>query len=309
MDFKTQTSLTAEQMADLFEVLALSLRQNQEFKVPLGTSEISIDVAKAIVLGIEYSEGNEQGTLKLNLSWNLQDLKSVEAPSKSEPKTTQPTPSPQPTQQFTPIQEPSPRVVQTTARMSDREIPHRIAISTNTIVGNNGEYKSAFTKNGSSKWVLAVQTEGLEVASQKPEEEDLFSHIDDRLPTKKKKSVPATSPFVPGAPSPKPVEDTEVASWKEPSPEENVTDDEWAKPSELLKRQKASTNEPVVPKPTQAPPSVPKATMPKPSFSMPEPKVPQPQNIPEGAPIPPDIKRKNEKQAPKGKKLGWEDWD
>lgn len=337
MDFKTNVSLSSEQLADLFEIFAMTIRQSNNIKIPLGNSEMTIDVGEHIGLGIEFSQEKSTSSLNLSVQWTTEakptekeplSIPKAEAPQihpPSPPEAEPPKPSTQPetppVAQSTPPQSPpvSTPVSTTAAKLTDRALPYRIELATNTIGTNGGgKFVSAFSTPATSKWQMVVGPQ--ETADLKEdEEEDLFASLESKIkPDKrKKKSTPEPLGLIPTAKTPEvDLDEKEVLQWKEPSPEENVTDDDWKKPSELLKQTKTPPSEipsPTVPSPKPSATSpkpvanVPPAQMKKPNYDLPPPPSIPAAKRPEGAPVPPDVKKKEEKKN--DKKIGWSEWD
>ncbi|RMG35083.1 MAG: hypothetical protein D6732_09630 [Methanobacteriota archaeon] len=356
MDFKTNVSLSSEQLADLFEIFAMTIRQTKNIKIPLGNSEMTIDLAENIGLVIDFSQEKTTSRLNLTLQWvphaeisRQSDMPRAEPPQpKSIPRPTEtaippaavPPPasvpaSPPSTAVPPPVSAPaSPQVpasppqtvptqqpTTTSAKLSDRRLPQRIQLNTTTISGNGGgQFVSAFSGSSSSKWKLAIGEQQQEPPEEK-KEEDLFASLDAKIKKepKKKKAVPEPIGLIPTAKTPEvEVDEKEVLQWKEPVPEENVTNDDWQKPSELLKKQGGTPPPPTVPSPKSAPQApapprkrpAPSATLKKPDYDLPPPPSMPAANIPKGAPIPPDVKKKQQsKDTKKEKKIGWSDWD
>ncbi len=399
MDFKTSASLTPEQLADLFEIFSHTLRQSQNLKVPLGNSEISIDLGDQISLTIDFSQNTEGSGLQISLGWisgKVQDRSIPQASIPPAPKSVTPPPAteiPHPSPQKIP---PSPSVVPPSStgippspptppsipevqpplvsqpqtpttnismpqkttetpivvenkNISDRSLPQRIKIKTNTVSDNGGYYINAYQNPKKSKWTLIVGED--EDVSVENEETPLFEELDKKPKPSPKKSIPEPLGLIPTAKVPEiNLDEEEVLSWKEPSPEENITDDDWQKPSEILKKsgQQLSSSTPSVPPPPSAPsapsiqkhdpptsssipkpsrtsnqrtfapspppvnrpqPSAPPTNLKKPDYDLPPPASIPPAKIPKGAPIPPDLKKKQETKDKKDKKIGWSQWD
>ncbi|MHA2250375.1 MAG: hypothetical protein ACXAD7_08430 [Candidatus Kariarchaeaceae archaeon] len=154
-----------------------------------------------------------------------------------------------------------------------RKLPKRILLNTTTLPYDGGVWWPSFTLLENSSWTEILIDSELENtrwaaaehittlsditptaakpveprSSQATDEEDLFSDLDDleqkprpKKSRKRKGAKPASLTIE---------EDEDIVNWSEPAPEDNVTGDNWVKPSEVLKTKAKDRGVASIPKP------------------------------------------------------------
>ncbi len=353
MDLKTNVDLSTNEVAELFALFSESLRTNQSLELPLGDSKLSISVSKDIQLEFEINQSEQNNFLRLTINWEKipeelskksEDASDLRTAAMSNEKLV----TAEESSEILNVEPIQPKAT-TTINTVSRQIPSRVPLNVNYTHVLSGKYVSAFSKPSPRIWASLLN--GDSSTPSVDEQEDLFSDVlkEKNMPNNQQQPKPIDNKYV-----------TEEASstnieWQEPKAEDNYTDDQWAKPSDILKHQREDKVEAVSPpnpkvnplinadipspknttssnssdqmemKPDKVAPNsnIPLSSLPEKNvegqnigkvktnkYNIPAPSIPKPEksksekhidkeDIPEGAPVPPDKK----------KKLGWSGWE
>ena len=312
MQIKNSYNLNAEEIADLFEKLATSLRQSNSLKFEIKGNAAELEVGSNFETQLSFSDGN----FALDLAWSSETEEIMEETGETDwrsefdkdmaeagiqvdsDEVTPEVIAPVVEEDVTVKAEGGSQVV------IEKTLPDRVHLNTTTLSFDPGYWTSSFgLENQNSNWT-EIEIDGdlentkwsehddslvaapsiapaktIRRPSVEEGDDDLFSALDDldekpksrndrgkQKPRKVKTSGKAVASPIPS--SKKVVADQQSRDWKEPTPEDNVTDDDWVKPSEFLKKNKAKNARQAAGIP--APASIPKAPGTKPS-SIPSP--------------------------------------
>lgn len=341
MEFDADLELTAEELAHLFEMILEGLRAENKFELPIENTKFELNIGSAKVQSsINIANISGINRLILGFQWKEPITKTTATKKVTEkPAKEVAVDSEETVQVFedehvvTTAEE-----VFTTDEPIERTIPQRMILQTTTFGNDVGYYISAFSPEEESiwervsdpeqglaheKWNTQIQHEGIPTIGEfkhKKESEDLFEELE-KKPIKKpikntttqKKSYITKSTTTRTAVAPPPAAKAKKAplaeeeeEWQEPSRDEIATDDDWVKPSEIIKQTQGGevasfeTEKEIVTEKGLKPSQIAELTEDK---SAQPPQPPRPKK-PASAP-----KRPDAKQESKSKKKGWASWD
>jgi hypothetical protein len=321
MEFNADLKLTNNQLKEFFEKLAENLDSTESLLLPLGKTNVSLRVGSAHVFTkIKILEDEGKNSLSLTFDW-------IETSDEEEP-ISHVVESKAESAKIVDMQATDEEISEfvEVAASGKSLLIKRKEIDTTTFGYDVGAYYSAFSQLERSHWDLVIDKDAqlanvkwgaseevtvgiplIEDIEKKPEE-DSYQETEASQNNSRKYMTEGPKKPAPDAPIPAPtatkiikkkaeIKDTNNLEWSEPRVEDNITDDDWIKPSDLLKRKQKGQ----VAKPDFKEKNIEEKSGIKPSKAREfaeksEPEVKKPPTAPEA----PDHKKK---------KKGWAKWD